>query len=34
MNEFDHVIVNEDAAVAIEELATVLAAATGRGPHG
>ena len=34
MNEFDHVIVNEDAGVAIEELAKVLVAATGRGPHG
>jgi guanylate kinase len=34
MNEFDHVIINEDVAVAIEELARVLAAATGRGPHG
>ena len=34
MNEFDHVIVNEDVGVAIEELATVLAAATGQGPHG
>ena len=29
MDEFDHVIVNEDVAAAIEELATVLAAATG-----
>jgi guanylate kinase len=34
MNEFDHVIVNADVAVAIEELARVLAAATGQGPHG
>ena len=34
MNEFDHRIVNEDVAVAIEELAQVLAAATGQGPHG
>jgi guanylate kinase len=34
MSEFDHVIVNEDVGVAIEELAKVLVAATGRGPHG
>lgn len=34
MNEFDHVIVNEDVGAAIEELAKVLVAATGRGPHG
>lgn len=34
MNEFDHVIVNGDVAVAVEELAQVLAAATGEGPHG
>lgn len=34
MSEFDHVIVNEDVGAAIEELARVIAAATGRGPHG
>ena len=34
MNEFDYVIVNEEVGAAIEELARVIATATGRGPHG
>ena len=34
MSEFDHVIVNEDVAAAREELARVIATATGRGPQG
>jgi guanylate kinase len=34
MGEFDHVVVNDDVAAAVEELATTIAAVTGEAPRG